>query len=53
MSSSSRGDAGAKPSNPKPVQVPGDGPGRWNTDSGSSPNTSTTPTRRRPRVTAS
>ncbi|MFJ3095866.1 hypothetical protein [Streptomyces hydrogenans] len=42
-----------KPPNPKPVQHSGDGPGRWNYESGSSPNTRTIPIRRRPRPTAS
>ncbi|MGY3851221.1 hypothetical protein ACWV2X_39300 [Streptomyces hydrogenans] len=42
-----------KPSNPKPVQRSGDGPGRWNYESGSSPNTRTIPIRRRLRPTSS
>ncbi|MFE5792007.1 hypothetical protein ACFQ8C_05435 [Streptomyces sp. NPDC056503] len=42
-----------KPPNPKPVQRSGDGPGRWNYESGSSPNTRTVPIVRRPRPTAS
>ncbi|MFB7427352.1 hypothetical protein ACFC0K_29120 [Streptomyces hydrogenans] len=42
-----------RPPNPKPVQRSGDGPGRWNYESGASPNITVVPIRRRLRPTAS
>ncbi|MFD0150800.1 hypothetical protein ACWGQ4_06255 [Streptomyces sp. NPDC055721] len=42
-----------KPSNTGPVQPSGSGPGRWNEESGSRPNTKTTHVPTRPRPTAS
>lgn len=36
-----------------PIQLPGNGPGRWNEESGARPSTTTTPIRCRLRVTAS
>ncbi|MFF6776342.1 hypothetical protein ACFY8W_22650 [Streptomyces sp. NPDC012637] len=42
-----------KPSNTSPVQRPGNGPGRWNDESGSRPSTKTTPVAHRPRPSAS
>lgn len=47
-------DAGnTGPSYPVPIPPPGNGPGRWNDESGSRPSTATTRIARRPRVKAS
>ena len=48
-----RGQNSTGPAYPVPVQLPGNGPGRWNKESGSRPSTSTTKTGRKRRVTDS
>lgn len=51
--SDSRDTGNTGPGYPMPVQRPGNGPGRWNSESGSQPRTTTTRTTRKPRVKAS
>lgn len=51
--SDSRDTGNTGPAVPVPIPPPGNGPGRWNPESGSRPSTATTRTARKPGVKAS